>query len=244
MSLAPILRQILARFLFKLLKSYPVGKLLQGINGPFSGKVGTAVGYMWNDVAVIRSRPRKRTKPFSDKELNQQARFALMNQFLIPVKNLLNISFAHLAYRMSGFHKGFSYNVKAAILGIRPNLSIDFPRVLLSRGDLAKAETATVTALTPLTLQFNWTDQSGTGNARGTDQLYVAVFSSEKNRWFYRLNMATRSAGSFTLELKKAMLDPSPFAGKPLQTYMGFLAADGKDASDSVYAGTVNMPAN
>jgi len=221
-----------------------MGKLLKGINGPFSGKVGTAVGYMWNDVAVIRSRPRKRRKPFSDKELNQQARFALMNQFLIPVKNLLNISFAHLAYRMSGFHKGFSYNVKAAILGIRPGLSIDYPRVLLSRGDMAKPESATVLALSPNTLQFNWIDQSGTGNARETDQLFIAVYSSEKKRWLYRLNVATRNAGSFTLELKKVLLDPSPFEGKPLQTYIGFLAADGKDASDSVYTGEVNMTAN
>jgi Family of unknown function (DUF6266) len=221
-----------------------MGKLLKGANGPFSGKVGTVVGYMWNDVAVIRSRPVKRRKPFSEKELNQQARFALMNQFLIPVKNLLNISFAHLAYRMSGFHKGFSYNVKTAILGIRPNLSIDYPRVLLSRGDLTKAESATVTALSPLTLQFNWIDQSGTGNARETDQVYVAVFSSENNSWIYRLNVATRSEESFTLELKKVMLDPSPFEGKPLQTYIGFIAADGKDASDSVYTGIVKMPAN
>ena len=117
-----------------------MGKLLKGINGPFSGKVGTAVGYMWKDIAVIRARPRRRRKPFSDKELNQQARFALMNQFLIPVKDLLNISFAHLAYRMTGFNKGFSYNVKTAILGVRPDLSIDYPMVLLSRGDLTKAE--------------------------------------------------------------------------------------------------------
>ncbi|HLA60043.1 MAG TPA: DUF6266 family protein [Puia sp.] len=221
-----------------------MGKLLKGINGPFSGKVGTAVGYIWNDIAVIRARPKSRRRPFSEKELNQQARFALMNRFLIPLKNLLNTSFGHLAYRMNGFNKGFSYNVKAAILGFRPDLSIDFPRVLLSRGDLAKAEAATVTALTPLTLQFNWIDQSGTGNARETDQVFVAVFSAEKKRWFYRLNVATRSAGSFTLELKKVMLDPSPFEGKPLQTYIGFMAADGTDASDSVYTGIVNMPAN
>jgi hypothetical protein len=221
-----------------------MGKLLKGINGPFSGKVGTAVGYMWNDIAVIRARPETRRKPFSEKELNQQARFALMNEFLIPVKNLLHTSFGHLAYRMNGFNKGFSYNVKAAILGFRPDLSIDFPRVLLSRGDLAKAEAATVTALAPLTLQFNWTDQSGTGNARETDQAYVAVFSTEKNSWFYKLDVAARSAGTFTLELKKVMLDPSPFEGKPLQTYIGFIAADGKDASDSVYTGLLNMPAN
>ncbi|HEV7424198.1 MAG TPA: DUF6266 family protein, partial [Candidatus Paceibacterota bacterium] len=136
------------------------------------------------------------------------------------------------------------YNVKAAILGIRPDLNIDYPRVLLSRGDLAKAESATATALSPHTVQFNWIDQSGTGNARETDQVFFAVFSSEKKRWLYRLNVATRNAGSFTLELKKVLLDPSPFEGKSLQTYIGFIAADGKDASDSVYTGTVNMPGN
>jgi len=221
-----------------------MGKLLKGVNGPFSGKVGTAVGYMWKDLAVIRSRPERRRKPFSEKELNQQARFTLMNQFLVPVKDLLNISFAHLAYRMSGYNKGFSYNLKAAILGIRPNLSIDYPAVLLSRGDLAKAESATAMALSPYTLQFNWIDQSGKGNAHDTDQVYVAVFSTEKKRWFYRLDVATRSAGRFTLELNKVLLDPSEFTGKPLQTYIGFIAANGSDASDSVYTGMVNMPAN
>lgn len=221
-----------------------MGKLLKGANGPFSGKVGTVVGYMWNDVAVIRAKPKRRRKPFSDKELNQQARFALMNQFLIPVKGLLNISFAHLAYRMNGFNKGFSYNVKAAILGFSPDLSIDYPRVLVSRGDLTKAETATVTALSPLKLQFSWIDDSGIGNARTTDQVFVAVCSTEKNLWFYRLNVATRNAGAVTLDLKKLILDPSPFTEKPLQTYIGFLAADGKDASDSVYTGLMNMPAN
>jgi len=221
-----------------------MGKLLKGVNGPFSGKVGTAVGYMWKDLAVIRSRPKKRRKPFTEKELNQQDRFTLMNPFLVPVKDLLNISFAHLAYRMTGYNKGFSYNVKAAILGIRPNLSIDYPRVLLSRGDLTKPEAAAVTPLSHTALQFAWMDNSGMGKAHDIDQVFVAVFSSEKKRWFYRLDVATRSAGSFTLEFDKVLLDPSPFAGKPLQTYIGFIAADGKDASDSVYTGTVNMPAN
>jgi hypothetical protein len=221
-----------------------MGKLLKGINGPFSGKVGTAVGYMWKDLGVIRARPDKRRKPFSEKELNQQARFALMNKFLIPIKNLLHAGFGHLAYRMNGFNKGFSYNVKAAILGIRPDLSIDYPRVLLSRGDLAKPESAAVLALSPNSLQFNWIDQSGAGNARETDQVFVAVFSIEKKRWFYRLNVATRNTGTYILELKKVLLDPSPFEGQPLQTYMGFIAADGNDASDSVYTGMVNMAAN
>jgi hypothetical protein len=218
-----------------------MGKLLKGANGPFSGKVGTVVGYMWNDLAVIRARPERRRKPFSEKELNQQARFALMNQFLIPVKNLLNISFAHLAYRMNGFNKSFSYNVKAAILGYSPDLSIDYPRVLLSRGDLTHPESAAVTALSPTTLQFIWKDNTGTGKALKTDQLFVAVFIPEKNYWFYKLNAATREDGNYVLDITQFTRDISVFYGKPLQIYIGFVAADGKDASDSVYTGPVEL---
>jgi hypothetical protein len=217
-----------------------MGKLLQGANGPFSGKVGTVVGYMWKGVPVIRAKPVRRKKPFSEKELNQQARFALMNEFLIPVKDLLNISFAHLAFRMTGFNKGFSYNVKTAIRGFSPHLSIDYPTVLLSRGDLTKAESATVAVQSPAELQFTWTDNSGTGKALKSDQVFIAVFFPENKSWFYQLNVATRSAGRFTLDLAKVLPDPSPFAGKPLHAYIGFISADGKDASDSVCTGPVN----
>jgi hypothetical protein len=221
-----------------------MGKLLKGANGPFSGKVGTVVGYMWGDLAVIRATPEKRRKPFSDKELNQQARFALMNQFLIPVKDLLNISFAHLAYRMNGFNKGFSYNVKAAILGFSPDLSIDYPRVLLSRGDLTKPASAAVSSPSPTTLQFKWIDNTGTGKALKTDQLFVAIFIPGKNYWFYQMNAATREAGNYILDITQLTRDISVFYGKPFQSYVGFVAEDGKDASDSVYTGPVEMQPN
>jgi hypothetical protein len=221
-----------------------MGKLLKGANGPFSGKVGTVVGYMWGDLAVIRARPKTRRKAFSDKELNQQARFALMNQFLIPVKDLLNISFAHLAYRMNGFNKGFSYNVKAAILGFSPDLSIDYPRVLVSRGDLTKPESLAVTWPSPTTLQFKWIDNTGTGKALKTDQLFIAVFIPEKNYWFYKLNVATREAGNYLLDIMLLTKDISVFYGKQLQSYVGFVAEDGKDASDSVYTGPVELQPN
>ena len=221
-----------------------MGKLLKGANGPFSGKVGTVVGYMWGDLPVIRARPKTRRKPFSDKELNQQARFALMNQFLIPAKNLLNISFAHLAYRMNGFNKGFSYNVKAAILGFSPDLSIDYPRVLLSRGDLTKPESLAVGSPSPTTLQFKWIDNTGTGKALKTDQLFVAVFIPGKNYWFYKMNVATREAGNYALDITQLTRDISVFYGNPLHSYVGFIAGDGKDASDSMYTGPVELQSN
>jgi hypothetical protein len=213
-----------------------MGKLLQGINGPVSGKVGAVIGYVLDDVAVIRGLSRKRKKPFSELELNQQARFSIMNRFLVPLKDILNITFAHLAYRMKGFHKAFSYNVKSSILGFRPDLSIDYPTVLLSRGDLTKPESATVVLAAPDMLHFSWTNNSGKGNASATDKAFVALYEPENGHWFAEMDLANRSDSGCVFPLKTGIFDE-----KIMHAYLGFVAAEKNDASDSVYLGTVNV---
>jgi hypothetical protein len=210
-----------------------MAKLTQGINGPFSGKVGAVVGYTWKGIPVMRGRPSARTKPFTPKELNQQAKFRIMNRFLRPANSLLNVTFAHLAVRMSAFNKAFSYNIKNAITGVAPNLAIDYGMALVSRGDLPGAESATVSTVSPGLLQFTWTDNSGKGNAKATDKAYVAVYSEELGNWDYRLDIATRSQGKCEMIMMN-------FPGKLVQTFIGFISADGKDASDSLYTGLAN----
>jgi hypothetical protein len=215
-----------------------MGKLINGINGAFSGKVGTVVGYVSNDIAVMRGLAKTKRKNFSEKELNQQARFRLMNEFLIPLKDLLNKTFSHLAFQMVGFNKAFSYNVKAAISGFRPDLNIDYPAVLLSRGDLTKAESAAVIS-TDDEFVFTWTDNAGKGKSSGKDKVFVAVHHAESNSWFSEMNLAMRSAETCKLPFKKAL-----FAGASFHAYLGFMAEDGKDAADSVYLGMVNVASN
>jgi hypothetical protein len=211
-----------------------MAKLSQGINGPFSGKVGAVVGYTWKGIPVMRGRPSPRTKPFTPKELNHQAKFRLMNKFLRPANNLLNVTFDHLAIGMSAFNKAFSYNVKNAITGVHPNLAIDYGMALISRGDLPGAESAAVSSVSPGLLQFTWTDNSGKGKAKQTDKLFVAVYQEEIANWEYQLDIATRSQGTCEMVLKN-------FPGKSAQSFIGFMAADGKDASNSLYTGLVNI---
>ena len=215
-----------------------MAKLYAGINGPFSGKVGTVVGYLYKGIPVMRGRP-KRTKPFTPNELNQQARFRLMNEFLTPLNDILNITFAHLAVRMTGRNKAFSYNLKNAITGVRPDLAIDFGMVLLSRGDLPDAESPAVDSPSADLLKFSWTDNSGKGKASGTDKVFVALYQVETGFWHAPMDLATRADGVCTLELKKNV-----YSGKALHAYLGFMAADGKDASDSVYLGIVQVQPN
>ena len=215
-----------------------MGKIVQGINGPFFGKVGSVVGYMWKGIPVMRAIPKKRTKPFSEKELNQQARFRIMNACLCNLKDHLNITFGHLAVGMAGYSKAFSYNVKNAIIGALPDMSVNYPLLLLSRGDVPSVEKIEFSSPLENVFQFNWTDNTGVGKALSTDRVFVALFNQKLGQWSSLLNCAMRSDGSCRVEINNGWKST-----EQIHAWIGFLARDGKDASDSVYGGVLQMTA-
>ena len=211
-----------------------MGKIKDGITGPFSGKVGPVVGATWRGMPVMRSLPKKRTTPFTPKEIQQQAKFGLMSGFLGPVIPLVHQTFIPVTYKRTGYNLAFAYNVKNAITGIHPDLKIDFSMVLLGRGDLPNAGSPTVSSSSPGKLDFSWTDNSGKGIALPTDRAYMAVYNEELKQWIHAVDLAPRSAGACTI-------DASVFTGKPLQTWIGFISADKKNVSDTVWTGLVSL---
>lgn len=66
-----------------------MAKYFQGILGPFQGKVGTVVGYMWRDKWCMRARPRCYHDRQSEAQLAQRSRFKQMIQFASPATPLL-----------------------------------------------------------------------------------------------------------------------------------------------------------
>ncbi len=92
-----------------------MGTFEKGYLGGFSGKVGTAVGSSWKSLNVLRSNPpsKRRGQP-SDLQLQRQAKFSLITNFLTPLTDLLNQTYSKsAAARMSGFNKAFSVNSDA-----------------------------------------------------------------------------------------------------------------------------------
>ncbi len=211
-----------------------MGKLLQGINGPFSGKVGPVVGYVLNNKPVVRILARRSKKPLTPKQIHQRKKFALMNDFLGQLQSLLNITYAGVAINMTGSNKAFSYNVMNAIRGFYPDISIDYKMVLLGRGDLPNVESTKTIPTEEGKLEFRWTDNSGTGKAKSTDKAFAAVYNEELNDWEYELNLATRGEGI-------CVLDASMLKGKPVHGYLGFITEDGRDVTDTIYAGLINL---
>jgi hypothetical protein len=209
--------------------------ITQGITGPFIGKVGPVVGYISRGKAIMRSRPKviKSREP-SLLQHQQHAKFSLMNRFLKPIIPFLNKTKKTVDIDLTGYNKAFSYNVKNAIAGTYPDLMIDYNMVLLTRGDLPNVKSAQTESMSSGQIAFHWTDNSGTGLARFDDKSFVAVYCKDLNDWIYGLDLAERSAGSYLLDVAK-------FSGQTVQAYIGFLSSDGKEVSDSLHVGQLQI---
>ena len=212
-----------------------MGTFEKGFLGGFSGKVGTAVGSTWKKLNVLRSRPpSKRKGQPTQAQLERQSKFSLITNFLRPLTDLLNVTYNKSANaEMSGYNKAFSVNSEF-VGGAYPAFTVDYPKILLSKGSLPNATLPTATAGAAGKLNFTWTDNSGVNSALISDLAFVAAYNEELNHWIFIMKAANRNAGNY-------LLDVTAFSGKPVQTYMGFMSADKKKISQSQFTGLVNI---
>ncbi|MGN6164906.1 MAG: DUF6266 family protein [Flavisolibacter sp.] len=211
-----------------------MGIINKGILGPVSGTVGTVIGASWKGISYLRSQPASRTTSFSIKQLEQQARFALVMKFLQTMTALLAVTFREYAVEMSGFNNAMRYTLLNSITGSYPAFAIDYSMVLISRGDLPNATNASAYSNVPGTVLYQWEDNSGMGKAQPTDTSILAVYCPSRNQCIYTTLGAARSA-------EGASLAVAAFSGLQVHTYIGFMSADGKSIASSVYAGPLTV---
>lgn len=211
-----------------------MGRISKGILGGFSGTVGTIVGGSWKGIDYMRSQSARRTGSFTQAQLEQQAKFALMIRFLRSMMGLLMISFRNYAVKMTGYNNAVSYNLKNAITGTYPNYSIDYGQVLISRGDLPNVLAPIVTAAASSGVKFDWTNNAGVGKAKPEDKVILVIYSPTQNAAIYTTGSNERSSGTETI-------NAASFSGEEVQTYIGVISQDGKDFANSIYTGTVTV---
>jgi hypothetical protein len=211
-----------------------MGKLPNGILGGFRGMVGPVVGTQWKGIEVIRSRPPGKRRKSTEDQLKQQAKMSLMTSFIGPLSALLNSIYQSVTVHMSCFNRALSYNMRDAIIGDFPEFKINYPYVVLGVGDLRNVERPKVSSDSEGRLTFIWKDNSNEGSARATDQFFAAVYCEELKNWQTWKEGPQRKAGSYTL-------DVTAFSGKAVHTYIGFLSADARFVTTSLYAGSINI---
>jgi hypothetical protein len=183
---------------------------------------------------VIRSRPPGKRPKSSEDQLKQQAKVRVISAFISPLTHFLNGTYHCVSVETSCFNKAMSYNLRNAISGEFPSFKINYALVALGIGDLLNVEKPAISSELTGRLTFSWKDNSNEGSARATDQCFAALYCEELKKWETREKGPQRNAGSYTL-------DVPAFSGKAVQTYIGFLSADAKFVTTSLYAGSVNI---
>jgi len=211
-----------------------MGTINKGILGGFSGKVGTVVGGSWKGIDYMRSKGNNRNANPTEKQLAQQLKFALIMRFLQPMAGLLSISFRDFAIMMTGINNAFAYNIKNAVTGVYPSFAIDYSLALVSRGDLPNALAPAVTSGAGSLVTFSWTDNSGVGSAKATDQAILVAYCPDLKQSIYTTAGGMRSSLTGELNLLS-------FSGLAVETWIGFISDNGRSVATSIFTGEVTV---
>src|ERR1035437_9032193 len=156
------------------LKESPIGVLI--------GKLGQVVGSKWKGIAVLRIKSASIANPQTDKQKEQRMRFKMTMRFLQPMTQLLRIGWKNWAVGQTAFNAAMSYNVLNAIQGAYPNVTVDYPNALVSKGNLPPALNQAAASTVAGTVLFSWTDNSDEVDASATDKNLLLVYNPVKNQ--------------------------------------------------------------
>ena len=117
-----------------------MARIINGINGGFTGKVGTVTGYIRNGGSFMRSRVRRKDNVKSEKRLVQQQKIKVCNEFTKPFSGsgFFNTSFPANGATSTGYNRATSAIMNRAIVK-EPEVSLVYPLILISMGMLPGA---------------------------------------------------------------------------------------------------------
>lgn len=209
-----------------------MARIINGINGGFTGKVGSVTGYIRNGGSFMRSRTRRKDTVKSEKRLVQQQKIKVCNEFTKPFSGngFFNTSFPANGATSTGYNRATSAIMNRAIVQ-EPEVSLQYPLILISMGMLPGAVYASALANDDGNIVFSWADNTGIGTAKENDRVLLVAYFPESKEAVYTVSDAIRKDGNAVLQmaLKKGAAE----------TWMGFVSADETHAADSVYTGRI-----
>ncbi len=205
----------------------------KGILGGFSGKVGPVVGAQVNGQNILRSAPKKITRPPSEAQRLQRLKMKVVGDFLNPMAFLLTTSFGKPQGKKSSFNLATSYHLTDALIPTADGFSIQYPKVLIARGDLRGLDGTRLTVESNQTLQLQWDNNSNQAMANATDRLLLVLYVPELKAYEFYTNVATRE------EALALVSYPINWQGKEAHCWETFRSSTGVRNAVSSYLETI-----
>ncbi len=207
----------------------------KGILGGFSGKVGNVVGSRWRGKNIMRSLPQRGSYAPTARQEEQREKFKTVIGFLSPIVEILSLYFGSPQGDKSRSNLATSYHLKNAVVSTPLGMVMDYPKVLISKGELRGLDGGTLAAAANRVLNFTWQDNSGQGKATATDSFMVVVYAPELNLFYTNVAVATRDATTATVTL------PDFMTGFEVEVWASFHKPGTNFAAMSTYMGAITV---
>ncbi len=200
-----------------------------------TGRTGRVVVATVNGLQYSRIRPKKHTTGPTEKQ-------ALIQQRMKDTVTFME-SYKQYACKYFGRRVGAKSAYNQAMANILDNLEIDFEQktitpiyeyIAFSKGTLLPPIPTSISLSETNKLIINWEDNSAGDTERENDLLQVLLVPEGSMITYFAENATTRSAQTYGYSLY------GPLIGKTLHVYFAFKSADQKQASTSVYAGSIS----
>jgi hypothetical protein len=220
-----------------------MGTLVNGINGPIKGKVGSVHGSSRHGKYYIKGPHKERTKKVSVPEKQNRSKFTDAQVWLQPITDYVRQGFNGFTYKDSsqGFLAAKSHLLLNAFEGKAPDLVINPALAKVSYGSLGLANHIKVEVLDEHQLKFTWenTWEEGMGYY---DQTMLLAYDIENHRPFMKITGQFRYLGEDVLQVSYPEgLNSDQKKGATFHCYFAFVAADRSRQSDSIYLGEVTF---
>lgn len=211
-----------------------MGKQLGGINGPYVGRVGNVVGYMWRGQWCVRALPREFHDAKTERQLEQREQFKASVAFAGRLKDILRIGFELPALKVHKTVCNYFLMVnKGGFVMDGETLVADYEHLRLSEGPVAPvAFTGVHEGTLPQEIILDFEKNPEHRNCNGNDRVYVAAINASRCEAVLSLPVYRRM-GSITVML------PSYWEGEEVHLY-GFVQDSAGRCSESCYLGTVD----
>lgn len=213
-----------------------MGKLKDGLFGGFSGRLGNLVGYTLNGKSIIRTIGHS-TKPLTIGRKANCETMTVVNSFLKS-----NLNFIRTGFRLitAGTDQNFynaavSYNKKHAVQGEYPNISMDYTKAMISMGTLLKADKTQVSQHAE-GIEFKWEVPADLLWKHRNDRAMLLIHFPDAN-----VSTAVMSGSRRHLGTELVAIDPNLTESR-MEAYISFINEDGTEISNSVHAGSLNLP--
>ncbi len=207
-----------------------MGKLLQGINGPFIGKVGTNVGYVWKNKPCVRTYRKEVHYPNTADQQRERDWFVSMVRFAAQARQALVLG-VHKQAEVASMTEGnyFINKNKEYFQQSNEGLVIDYARLLLAAGPAADVVFHDAVFREHQTVSIDFDKNTLFSRASSDDKVYVFAYSPDLKRGML-VSPAERRKKNITFQL------PEDWSGAEIHLY-GFVVDREGRPSNSTYIG-------